>query len=133
MNPAIHKALKTFIAIVLGEAVLALLTTVAQEVFFDGISLTHSPLPELIIGGTLTVLAAVIAGVATSWVAGPKNWLPSLVISVLIIAESVYLVNSGKTIDPVWFDSLAAASLIAGIWAGYAIVETFRSHKQKEL
>ena len=118
-----NKMLRTLGAIVLGETALVLLTTLAQEVFFDGISLTNSPIHELIIGGALTMIAAVIAGLVTAKIAGKKNYFPSLVISSLIIAETAFLIISSKTVDPVWFDALAGLSLVAGIWIGYIVIE----------
>ncbi|MFZ1806084.1 MAG: hypothetical protein WAU36_02625 [Cyclobacteriaceae bacterium] len=112
---------KTVLAIVLGEIALVLLTTVAQEVIYDGISYRSSSLPDIIIGGMLTVLAAVLAGVVASFIGGKENHRPHGFISLLIIMEMTYLISSGLTKDPLWFDILAGLSLVAGVWIGFLI------------
>lgn len=106
-------------AVVLGEVVLVLLTTVAQEVIYDGISYHSSPVPDIIIGGALTMLAAVLAGMTASYVAGKSNHWPHVYLSIIISVEMTYLILSGITKDPLWFDILAGFSLVCGVWIGF--------------
>jgi len=112
---------KTILATVLGEVALVLLTTVAQEVIYNGISYRSSPMPDILIGGMLTVMAAVLSGVIASYIGGKENYWPHGFISILIIAEMTYLILSGLTKDPLWFDILAGLSLVTGVWVGFMI------------
>lgn len=115
------KIIRIIAGIVAGEVALVLLTTLAQEVLFDGISYLGSSTITLIAGGALTIVAAIGAGTIAR-VVGRKEYIviPS-VISVLIIMEMSYLIGAGITTDPVWFDALAGLSLVLGIWFGYFI------------
>lgn len=116
-----NKIVRIILAILVGEIALALFTTIAQEVVFDGISFSSSPLSHLIIGGLLTVLAAVLAGVVARLIS--KNYYPVVpaIISLFIILETIWLITQVKTGDPVWFDIIAGLSLVGGIWGGYVL------------
>ncbi len=112
------KILKVLLAIFVGELILILATTFAQEVLFDGISLA-SPWPTLIAGGLATFLAAVLAGYAARFIIKEPIKIVAIVISLLIVIETSYLISGNKTADPVWFDSLAGISLVLGVWIGF--------------
>ena len=113
-----NKFFKTFLAVLVGEIALVLLTTLAQEVLFNGISYSESSQAELIFGGLATFIAAVLAGYIAALIGGLKNSWPHLIISVLIIIEMSYLISNDLTKDPLWFDMLAGFSLILGVWIG---------------
>lgn len=106
-------------AVLVGEITLILLTTVAQEVLFDGISYSSSSTLELIIGGLGTFIAAVLAGIMARWVGKAYCRIVPHIISLLILAETTYLISMNRTLDPIWFDGIAGASLILGVWVGY--------------
>ena len=112
---------KIILAVIAGEFLLVLLTTIVQETIFGGISYAGSPLSHLILGGAGTFLAAFVAGLGAYLVAGRKSVVPHIVISLLIISESVWLVFYRGTPDPLWFDIMAALSLLAGIWLGVLV------------
>lgn len=103
-----------------GYIIMAGLITLWQSgVFHETISYHGSSRSVLYIGGLGTVLSAVIAG----WVAGRAfnftSDLPHIIMSVLVVIESTYLTLADKTGDPLWFDILAALSLIIGIFFGF--------------
>lgn len=106
-------------AILVGEIVLVLLTTLAQEVLFNGIRFTSSPWSVLIFGGLATFLAAVGAGWIARWVISEDQKIVPTVISLLIIIETGYLISRQVSGDPVWFDILAGLSLVVGVWLGF--------------
>lgn len=109
------------IATVIGEVVLVLLTTVAQEVLVDGVHLKTSSNGDLILGGGATLLAGVITGFIVSLIVGKANKIAHILISILISLESTYLILSNKVSGPLWFDVLSAILLIASIWLGYSL------------
>lgn len=112
---------RTILAIVLGELSLVVLTTVAQEVVYDGISYTNSPIEDIFFGGFLTVLAAVFAEIVAVYAGGRRNFWPHVFISLIIGIEMTYLITSGLTKDPLWFDVIAGSSLVVVIWIGFVL------------
>ena len=113
------------LASLLGEAALVLLTTVAQEVLFDGIDYYHSSLGDIFFGGLATFIAAVLAGIIASLVVRGKSFVPHIVITVLISLEMTYLMATGIVDGPFWFDVLSGLSLVVGIWVGHYASQSF--------
>lgn len=111
-------ALRLIGAIVLGEALLVILITLVQENLFGGVSWTETPLLPLGLAGLGTFVSAVVAGYMAQWVFKKRGFIPHIILTVLIVLETTYLLMNDKTTDPLWFDLLAAASLIAGVWLG---------------
>lgn len=120
-----NSVFRIILATVVGEALLVLLTTVAQEVLFDGISYSTSSDFDIYVGGFATFVAAVLAGMAASLIVKGQNHVPQIIITFLISAETTYLIVAGKTTDPIWADALAGLSLVVGVWLGHFIVQSF--------
>ncbi|TVZ59478.1 hypothetical protein NA63_2013 [Flavobacteriaceae bacterium MAR_2010_105] len=110
---------KIFIAIVVGELLLVLLTTLAQEVLVDGVHLYKSSLADMIIGGGATLLAGAVSGFTAAFIAGQSVKIPHAIISILIVVETTYLILSNKVSGPLWFDIISALLLIGSVWVGY--------------
>ncbi len=110
------------LAIILGEISLVLCTTIVQEVLFSGVSY-HSSLPILIFGGFFTFLASAISGLISRVIGNTYSIIIPSVISFFILTETTYLIFSGITSNPSWFDILAGNGLIIGIWIGYHYTE----------
>lgn len=110
------------LAAVIGEVALVLLTTLAQEALFDGISYSTSSNFDIIFGGLATFIAAVLSGIVTSIIARRYSYWPHIIISLVITAETTFLIAKGKTGDPIWADALAGLSLILGVWLGRFLV-----------
>jgi hypothetical protein len=110
---------------------LIVLTAIAQEVVFDGISFATSGKSTLVLGGMLTFVAAILAGMIARIAGRLYNKNIAIVISILISIEMTYLISAGITGDPIWFDVLAGMSLIVGIWLGYHInvIRAFKTVK----
>jgi len=119
------KAVMIILAVVLGEITLILLTTVAQEIMFDGIDYYSSPLSYIFFGGLATFLAAVLAGMAAAVLVKGTSRAPHLIISLIILLETIYLLASGILNGPLWFDLLSAIALIVGVWAGHYAARSF--------
>ncbi len=107
--------------VVAGYAVMVLLITLVQEVIFGGVSYYDSPLRELVVAGLLTTLSAVAGGALAAWISSPRPMLPPLIMSLLVVVETTYLTLQGDLEGPLWFDIVAAASLIVGLLAGAKI------------
>ncbi len=118
------------LAIILGEIALILCTTIAQEVLFDGVN-SHSTISTIVFGGFFTFLAAVVAGWVSRIIGRNYTIIIPSVLSFFILAEITYLIFSGITHDPVWFDILAGSGLIIGVWTGYHFPEIKNSFYTK--
>lgn len=105
-------------AVVVGYVLMGALITLVQETWFGGVSYTKSSTGVLVTAGFFTFLAAVVGGYAAGWIAGRRPMLHGLAMSCLVVLETTWLIRSGKTWDPVWFDVTAAGSLVAGILIG---------------
>ncbi len=113
-NPII----RIIVAILVGEILLVLLTTIAQEVLVDGVYIEHSSVSDLIIGGIATLLAGAISGYVAGYIS-VKSKIPFIVISLLITLETIYLITANKTEGPTWFDVISALALIFSVCFGY--------------
>lgn len=105
-------------AVLVGEFILVLGTTAAQEVLVGGLNWYTSSAWELIVGGVGSFLAAVLAGAAAFALVKQSTVLPIILLSLLVILETIWLFQTGLAGDPVWFDLAGSASLILGFWAG---------------
>jgi hypothetical protein len=114
------------LAAVPGEFALIILTTVAQEVLFNGIDSNTSPKFDLVLGGMATFIAAVLAGLLASIIVKGNSLTPHWIISVLILIEMTYLITTGVLTGPLWFEILSGFSLIVGVMAGQVAYKSFR-------
>jgi len=114
--------LRAVIAILAGEAFLVLGTTVAQEVLVDGVSWNDSSRGDLLIGGVGSIVAAILSGMLAHLIIKRHNLIPLIVLSVFVVAETTWLILTGRTTDPDWFTMAAGAGLIAGFWIGRAVL-----------
>ena len=112
--------LRIIAAVVVGEILLVLLTTVAQEVLVDGVYIEHSSVSDLILGGTATLLAGAISGYVAGCIS-VKSKIPLILISLLITIETIYLITANKTDGPIWFDVVSALALIFSVCFGYKL------------
>lgn len=121
MHPIFKKWLRIIIATLTGYALMGLLITSVQEWIFHGVSYNKSSISVLILAGAGTFLSAVIGG----WIAFRINLkntkLSNILMSILVVVETVWLLKTYKADSPVWFDVLAALSLIIGIFLGCSL------------
>ena len=115
------------IAIVLGEVILVLGTTLAQETLFGDISWHTSTQLELALGGFFAFLAAVLAGAVAYLLVKKTTLIPIVILSVLVFLETTWLIQSGRSEEPVAVSIMAGGSLILGFWVGTWLVSKLRS------
>jgi hypothetical protein len=118
MNIVLKNGVLVLLGALIGYPLMGLLITVVQEWIFGGVGYHESSAVVLLVAGFGTFLSAVAGG----WVAGRvvsfKNLYPNLLMCALVVLETTWLIRSGRTHGPLWFDFLAAGSLIAGILLG---------------
>jgi len=119
-------ALRLVLGVVVAHPAMALGITLVQETWFGGVGYHESSVAELAMAGLFTFLCAVLAGAIAALVAGRGGRVAALIMSALIVAETIWLIMTGRADGPVWFDVLAASSLIVGILGGAEV--TMRLH-----
>ena len=117
-RPPTHGVFRIIAGFVIGYVVMVLLITLVQEYLFGGVSYGESTTGVLLGAGLLTVGCAVVGGWLAARIAGHRPWLVAGIMSALVAAETTTLVITGKVDGPLWFDILAALSLMAGLFIG---------------
>ena len=118
MVSPVWSAARSVLAVVAGYVAMGLLITLVQETWLGGVSFTHSPWSLLLVAGFFTFLSAVAGGCLAAWICSHHPVRHGLVMSAVVVGETTWLITTGRTYDPVWFDMAAGASLIAGIQLG---------------
>ena len=110
------------LAVLAGYLVMVLLITVVQELIFGGVSFQTTPMPQLLAAGVLTCFSAVAGGAVAARIFGRPWNPPAWAMCGLVVLETAYMTSAGKLDGPLWFDIMAAGSLVVGILVGaYAI------------
>lgn len=120
MNAVLKNLGLTLLAVLIGYPLMGLLITIVQEWIFGGVDYWESSLGVLLLAGLGTFLSAVAAGWVAARLVAFKNLYPHLLMCVLVAVETTWLIRTGRTHSPLWFDVVAAGSLVAGILLGGA-------------
>jgi hypothetical protein len=121
------RILRTAAGIVLGYACMVVLITLVQETWFGGVSLNTSSIGVLVTAGVLTAIAAVIGSVTATAISRPSGRTAAIVMACAVAVETTVLIATGRVGGPLWFDLVAAGSLIVSILAGAELVLRTRS------
>ena len=112
------KLLRTVAGVVCGYALMVVLITLVQEGWFGGVGWDKTPLGILTVAGFVTCVAAAVGAVVATAIARPTGRLAAGIMSCVVFIETTTLVVTGKVAGPLWFDLVAAASLIVAILIG---------------
>ncbi|HEX5708147.1 MAG TPA: hypothetical protein VFX96_12670 [Pyrinomonadaceae bacterium] len=118
----ILRALRSVAAVMVGYVTMVVLITLVQETLFGGVSLQKSSPGVLVAAGAGTFLAAVVGGAVAGLIAPARPQLHALAMCVMVVIETSYLVATGRVGGPLWFDLMAAGSLVVGIILGASLV-----------
>lgn len=102
-------------AVLSGYAILVLGALMFQDALFGRLTY-HSPSFDLVIGGGLTVVSAVVGGYVLAIVAPKRPMLHAVALAVWLCFETTMLYLSGDS--PLWFDILTGGSNIIGVFVG---------------
>jgi hypothetical protein len=97
---------------------MVILITLVQETWLGGVSFGESSFGVLTLAGAFTFLAAVVGGYLTALLAPGNGIAHAGVICLLVVAETTYLITSGRVEGPLWFDLAGGASLLVGLLLG---------------
>lgn len=104
--------------VVAGYATMVIGITLVQETWFGGVGWYESSLGELGVAGFFTFLSAVAGGYVGTLVAGGRTAVVARVMCLLVVTETTVLTLDGTLSGPLWFDLVAAGSLLVGITIG---------------
>ncbi len=114
----LKKLLRTVAGVVCGYVLMGVLITLVQESWFGGVQWGTTPLGVLTIAGFFTCAAAALGAVTATAIARLTGRVAAAIMSCLVVLETTTLIITGKVAGPLWFDLLAAASLIVAILLG---------------
>ena len=118
LSHRITRLIRGTLAVICGYIVLVLLATLVQEIWLGGVSYRNSSNTTLVLAGVFTPLSAVVAGYVIASIA--HRWLiaHALPVCLAIAVETTFLYRTGRVDGPLWFEALAGASLIGGVFLG---------------
>lgn len=122
----LKQILRIVLAVIAGEIVLVLGTTFAQDILVDGVYWNTSPPLDLVLGGSFSIFAAILAGAVAYLITARKNSIPLIILSILVALETTWLITTGRTSNPTWFSLLSGLALIVGFWAGKLLLDAKR-------
>ena len=100
-----------------------LLIVLVQEGMFGGVTYSKTPLPQLLVAGFLTSGSAVAGGAVAVWCFGKPFFPPAIAICGLVVLETTYMIGAQRLDGPVWFDVMAAGSLLIGLMLGAFVIQ----------
>lgn len=115
-------ALRSLLAIVAGYLTIALGTTLTFETLLGGIGWTRSSAGELLVATVGAVLTGLVGGWVAARVAGRRPLWHALGVLIPLAADTIYVIRSGISVDPLWFDLGGSFTLMAAcVLAGYLL------------
>lgn len=118
MNIHLKNIAIIIIATFIGYASMGLFITAVQEWIFNGVNYHKSSLTVLAIAGLGTFLSAVASGWIAFKINSARTRISNYIMCGLVIVETTWLINTHRADNPIWFEVLAATSLILGILVG---------------
>lgn len=116
-------ALRSLLAIVAGYLAIAFGNVLTLEVLLDGIGWGRSSPGELALATLGALLAGVAGGHVAGWVAGRKPLLHSIGVLIPLTLDTIYVLVSGISQDPLWFDLGGSLTLMAATVLGGYLLE----------
>ena len=120
MRNIVLRATRSLAAVVVGYAVIAIGTTLAFEVWLGGIGYHKSSTPVLAVASLAAFLSGFSGGYAAAWLGGRPQLLHAAGVLIPLIIDTTYVVTSGVSSDPLWYDLAGAVTLMgAAVLGGY--------------
>lgn len=134
MSKKIVAALRSVGAVVTGYLVIALGTTLTLEAWLGGVSYRGSSTAVLALAALGGVVSGVCGGYAAAWLAGRRPLLHACGVLVPLALDTTWVVTSGVSSDPVWFDLTGGASLmLAAVVGGLVRSRTVGPRHRRQL
>lgn len=118
MREGLLTALRFAAAAIAGYAVIAVGTTLTFEVLLGGIGYYESSPGELAAATLGALLSGLAGGLVAALIGGRRPLAHALGVLVFLFLDTGYVLTSGISSDPLWFDLFAAGGLIAATVLG---------------
>ena len=120
MRNRVLRAARSLAAVVAGYAVIVAGTTLAFEVWLGGIGYYKSSTPVLAVASLAAFASGSAGGYVAAWLGGRPHLLHAAGVLLPLIIDTTYVVTSGVSSDPLWYDLVGALTLMAAaITGGY--------------
>jgi hypothetical protein len=120
MLPKVLRALRSIAAVAAGYAVIVVGTFLAFEKWLGGIGYFKSSTPVLAAASVAAFVSGLAGGYVAAWVGGRPHVLHAAGVILPLIVDTTYVVTSGKSSDPLWYDLVGAATLmVAAVLGGF--------------
>jgi hypothetical protein len=121
MRHKVLRAARSIAAVVAGYAVIVAGTILAFEVWLGGIGYHKSSTQVLAVASVAAFVSGFSGGYVAAWLGGRPQLLHAAGVLLPLILDTTYVVTSGVSSDPLWYDLVGALTLmVAAILGGYA-------------
>ncbi len=117
------RGLRSVAAAVAGYAVIVLGTTLTFEIWLGDFGYYESSPGELALGSLGAAVSGLAGGLVAGLVAGRRPLLHVLGVMVLLVIDTTYVLTSGISSDPLWFDLGGSGTLIVTALLGGWLLE----------
>ncbi len=129
MRSKLLRTLRSLAAIVAGYLVIVAGTTLTFETILGGIGYYESSPTELAWATLGALLSGFAGGLVAAWLGGRRPFLHAAGLLVPLAVDTAYVVFSGISSDPVWFDLGGSATLVVGALLGGYVVEKMKASR----
>jgi hypothetical protein len=128
MRNKVIRAVRSIAAVAAGYAVIVVGTILAFEVWLGGIGYYKSSTAVLAIASLAAFVSGFSGGYVAAWLGGRPQLFHAAGVLLPLILDTTYVVTSGVSSDPLWYDLVGALTLmVAAVFGGY--VRQFQSKK----
>ena len=124
--------LRVAVGVLLGYALMVLVSTLVQEVWLGGVGWYKSPPGDLIVTRIFTCIAAAVGAVIATVIARRGDLLAAVILSFLAAIEMTYLIVTGKVPGPVWYWVATGVSLIVAYLVGAGLFLRFTKSRPSQ-
>lgn len=112
------RILRTVAAVVAGYAVIVAGTTLTIEVLLGGISYYESSKLHLAAATVGAVASGIAGGFVAAWIGGHHPVRHALGVLIPLWIDTAFVLTSGISNDPLWFDAVGSATLMGSAIVG---------------
>jgi hypothetical protein len=118
MWKSVLRVTRSLAAVAVGYAVIVALTTLAFEKWLGGVTYLHSRPQVLALAALSAVVAGLAGGYAAALIAGRAPLVHGAGVVLFLIVDTTYVLLSGISKDPVWYDLVGGLTLIGSCLCG---------------
>ena len=126
MTSKLLRGLRSVGAVIAGYLVIAVGTTLTFETWLGGIGYYKSTPAVLALATVGAFLSGLAGGVVAAWLGDRRPLLHATAVLVPLTLDTAYVLFSGISNDPFWFDLGGGATLMVAAVLGGFLIQTFQ-------